>query len=588
MSTRLLLWGSGALAAFAIAVPTAVLAGLYLGVVPGIILALAPTVFLYSAAFALLRQLLPLPSGVTLNLAAAAAVVALGFALALPFANAGRQAFAAADTGDIAPGAPVAIAGAVRLERDANVLRGEASPRNGTWECDALCAALLDMREVRSVTLAGTDAAGSPLKAATFRLVPKAEAPSGGIAPRNPEKIVDLLPERELEKGDWQARHAARDAKRNALVAKWAMRLATEKTLLAEFATGNADLTITIGDARETGPHRISVAKVEIRDRTGKVLRRRQRVSASPVAVPLYVAPQGPMMDQGFGIGRSFLHTGPRYFTFKPVEILFAEIAPTEPEQPQVAQSSVADMRERFAAALGRPERSADLDLATAWVATLNWRKLEMADIDLLERAIRDPRITALERIYDGNEKGVSPRLREAIIVRLLDPATPQSLRYRLNRLVRAMPPGTFAVLTADERALLGNQQLRLVSDALVERLADGGAGATPLLVEILQADVQVSSWSKRQGVMAAICRAFTRLGPDASAALPAIERLFSPSRSPLTNTWGDTQNWRVAMVRMGKPVEALPFPPQFSAETLERDRDAVRKMVARVEADNR
>jgi hypothetical protein len=122
-------------------------------------------------------------------------------------------------------------------------------------------------------------------------------------------------------------------------------------------------------------------------------------------------------VDRGFGIGRSFLHTGPRYFTFKPIEVLFST-------EPQLVESGVADMRERLAAALGRPERSGDLDLAAGWLATLDWRKLETPDFDVLERAIRDPRVTVLDRIYDGYEKEVSPRLRDSAIVRLLDPAT--------------------------------------------------------------------------------------------------------------------------------------------------------------------
>lgn len=579
-----LLWGSGVLAFIAIAVRSSVLVGLYLGVIPGIVLALAPTVFLYAAAFALLRRLLPLAPGAMANAAAAVATVGLGFALAAPFALSGKLAFAAADTGDVVPGTPVPIAGAVRLERDAKMLR-DGLPKAGTWECDALCAALLDMPQVRSVTLAGTDAAGVPFKPATFRLVPKAEASSAGVAPRDPEKIFEYLPEQARESGNWEARRAARDAKRNALIAKWALRLATEKTLIAEPAAGDADLTIAIGDAQETGLHRISVAKVEIRNNSGQVLMRRQRVSASPVAMPLYTVPQGPMLDGGFGIGRSLLHTGPRFFTFKPVEVLLAETGLTEP---QVAESGVADMRERLAAALGRPGRSGDLDLAAAWIATLDWRKLERPDIDLLARAIRDPRVTGLDRIYDGYEKEVSPRLRDSLIVRLLDPATTPQLRSRFNRLVRAMPPGTFAVPTPDERALLGNQQLRLVSDALVERLADGGADATPLLSDILQADARVEPWAKRQWVMAAICRAFTRLGPDASAALPVVERLFAQPRSPLMNIWGEAQDWRVAMVRMGKPVETLAFPPQFSAESVEQNREDVRRMTARAEARNK
>jgi hypothetical protein len=57
-------------------------------------------------------------------------------------------------------------------------------------------------------------------------------------------------------------------------------------------------------------------------------------------------------------------------------------------------------------------------------LAALDCRKLETPDIDVLERAIRDPRVTVLDRIYDGYEKEVSPRLRDSAIVRLLDPAT--------------------------------------------------------------------------------------------------------------------------------------------------------------------
>lgn len=583
MFAWVLFWGSGALAALAVAVPQAVLAGLYLGVIPGIILAFAPSVFLYTAAFVLLRKLLPLRAGAMVNLIAGAAVTVLGFAAAAPFANSGKQAFASADTGDVVPGTPVAIAGNVRLERDANVLN-DSMPKKDVWECDALCAALLDMPEVRSVTLTGTDRTGAPFKPATFRLVPKAEAPSAGVAPRAPEKIVELLPQPPVTGGKWEASRAAREAKRSALVARWAMRLATEKTLLVEPATGNADLTIAIGDARDVGPHRISVAKVELRNQAGQVVMRRQHVTASPVAVPFYVAPQGPMLDQGFGIGRSFVHSGPRYYTFKPVEILFSETSLTEPE---MAASNVVEMRGRLAAALSQPGQPAGLDLAAAWIATLDWRKLETADADLLAHALRDPRVTALERIYDGYEKSVSPRLREAIIVRMLDPAISPRLRSRLNSLVRAMPAGTFAVLTADERALLANQELRLVSAALVERLADGGAGATPLLVEILQADARVDAWWKRQWVMAAVCRALTELGPDASAALPVVEKLLA-TRSLLTNTWGDAQNWRAAMVRMGKPVSELTFPSHLSPQSVEQDRETVRRMAAQAEARNR
>ena len=52
------LWVSGILAAIAVLIPGSVVLGLYLGILPGLILAVAPTIFLYTAAFALLRNVL--------------------------------------------------------------------------------------------------------------------------------------------------------------------------------------------------------------------------------------------------------------------------------------------------------------------------------------------------------------------------------------------------------------------------------------------------------------------------------------------------------------------------------------------------
>ena len=52
------LWVSGILAAIAVLIPGSVVLGLFLGVLPGLILAVAPTIFLYTAAFALLRNFL--------------------------------------------------------------------------------------------------------------------------------------------------------------------------------------------------------------------------------------------------------------------------------------------------------------------------------------------------------------------------------------------------------------------------------------------------------------------------------------------------------------------------------------------------
>jgi hypothetical protein len=78
-------------------------------------------------------------------------------------------------------------------------------------------------------------------------------------------------------------------------------------------------------------------------------------------------------------------------------------------------------------------------------------------------------------------------------------------------------------------------------------------------------------------GSLADIRSAFSRLGCDAATALPTVERLFGLRHSPLTNSSNDADAWRVAMVRMGKPVDTVTFPAHLSAEIVARDREHIR-----------
>jgi hypothetical protein len=123
---------------------------------------------------------------------------------------------------------------------------------------------------------------------------------------------------------------------------------------------------------------------------------------------------------------------------------------------------------------------------------------------------------------------------------------------------------------------LLADRALRLRSSALVARLSDQGAGAVPWLLNLLAEDVRVQPWAKRQSMLADIRRAFSRLGREAASALPAVEHLFERPHSPLTNSSNDADAWRVAMVRMGKPVETLTFPAHLSPKTVTRDRERI------------
>src|ERR671912_252091 len=115
------LWVSGILAAIAVLSPGLVVLGLYLGILPGLILAAMPTIFLYTSGFALLRNLLrrrlPTRGRIAINAAATGLAVIAGFALAAPAALDGRRAVAAATRNDVTPPQPLIIEGDVRLDR---------------------------------------------------------------------------------------------------------------------------------------------------------------------------------------------------------------------------------------------------------------------------------------------------------------------------------------------------------------------------------------------------------------------------------------------------------------------------------------
>src|SRR6476469_4254929 len=149
------LWVSGILAAIAVFMPGSVVLGMYMGILPGLVLAVAPTIFLYMAAFALLRnglrRSLPTRGRIVINAAAAGLIVAVGFALAAPAALAGQRAVAAATKNDVTPLQPLTIEGDVRLDRFGDGLSPFCRPKREA--CDALCAALLDTPGVRSVTI---------------------------------------------------------------------------------------------------------------------------------------------------------------------------------------------------------------------------------------------------------------------------------------------------------------------------------------------------------------------------------------------------------------------------------------------------
>jgi hypothetical protein len=135
---------------------------------------------------------------------------------------------------------------------------------------------------------------------------------------------------------------------------------------------------------------------------------------------------------------------------------------------------------------------------------------------------------------------------------------------------------------TPDELALLHNPLLRMNAPGRVQRLADQVKAGVPELVRILQEDVRVEPRATRKDVLAAVRRAFIRLGPDAASALPVVIELFDQGDTSLANSSNEMDEWRVAMVRMGRPIEDVPFPPWFTVEQTAQRRSEIMRRVER------
>lgn len=576
MTMQLWLTVWGILALVALMLPGVVAVGTFF-LLPGLILVAAPTIFLYSGVFALLRRFLPFPPGLVLNVTAVLFALLLGWLIAQPGAIAGRRAFKRANLPEVVPNTPVKLAGHIRLESP----RRSASLKHDPLSCGALCAALLDTPSVESVTLATT---GQPTEAAliAFRLIPRGDDRSRGAYPVTPEAILSELPPEPETNGhrDFEAQRVAKNREGQSVAAAWALRLASRQKLVAEQAK-KADMTVRITEDRRNQKD-VSIARVEILDHNGKTLMRRSIVTGSALAAPLYFGITGSIENLRVELARERLSNGPEYPGLKPVTELFRHSSLARPKVDSGAMTALLD---RLRSATANPSLAGDdpdLGLAELWLPTIDWQRPISADqLAVLGCVISDERIAIPRKLYDGYESKVALELRSALGSRVRKASTPPETRTQLARLLSKMPQGTFATLSADEKAFLESDELRPDAYPMIVRMADRGEAAVPDLLAIVRRDRMLKPANRRIAVMHAASLGFATLGPKAHAALPEIDALVNANPSTLSNSWGDRKRWYLALARMGKPLDEFNWynsKPDANA----RDREALRRRVER------
>ena len=210
---------SGVLAGVVWLAPGLVVVGYLFLIIPGLILSVSPTVFVYLTLVAVIRRSLPLESAIGSTLIASGLAILMGWSVMQPFRAAALREYQASQLPDVQPGHPVKIRGHIRLEFPDD---------RRVPQCDYLCLALLDTPGVESVTVVTTGKSGGPDQRVTAAYALRTEAADSpaGLFPHEPGQIVRHDPK--------QAKtHTGRNFQTaiKAVEADWALRLGGQERL---------------------------------------------------------------------------------------------------------------------------------------------------------------------------------------------------------------------------------------------------------------------------------------------------------------------------------------------------------------------
>lgn len=569
---------SGVLAFIALAAPGLVVLGFFLLIIPGLILSLAPTVFVYLLLIAIIRWILPIPPGIGGWIASIALAAAIGWLATMPMRQLETLRWRAHITPEVTPAAPIALSGDVLLETPPPFRR----KRDGSG-CDYLCAALLDTPGIASVIV--RDEQGSR----RFHLVARGTAPDAGLRPDAPEDISNLFDTIDQKAGGKRGMirpFEQTKAMREAIAAQWTLRLNTRQTLVAEPVGEDVRHDWAIRIIREDKRGDPDVRRVEVVDRTGKVRLRKSLVTHRIFADFFAFDFVGGIENAHFAIARKTLSTGSRYQTFNAPYELASHIVLARPSAP--ADAKVA-LRDAVFAALDNPAATpASLLAARDWLKLLGYN-LSAEDQPLAVRMADDRRVPDVARLfYQVLNEEAPVEFRRGFAARIVDPRTSADDRGHYARWLARMPVGTFANPTADERAIWADPRLYTDASPFLARLADIGEPGLRRMMVLIQEAAAIDSWPKRRPLVREVRRGFARMGTAAKPALAVVLPLYRLRPSPLMNEWRERQLWQMTLVRMGLPIDQMPYPDSFRPEQIAKEQKETLEAVRRYDPDAR
>ncbi len=565
---------TGVLAGLAITAPQLVVFGYFLLIVPGLVLTVAPTVFIYLAVTAVVRRPLPIYSPMTATAVAFGVTLLLGWAVMQPFRLAAMAAFHADELPDVVSNQVIELDGYVRIERP---------DQRREPECDYLALALLDSTRVKSLTTvtAGRGKPSDTQPSAAYALISAKTDPAAGIFPSEPGRIVREYPPLVQANRGMKVITASK-----AVEANWAVRLAGQERLreIKAIEAEAADWIIRIDNPSN---HRTyTLRRITIFDSKGTVrFRKSYRKQAVPARM-FYFGFQATMaggpVSASFHVGRQLIESGER--SLEPESALLQAIKFAVPPCDVKARER---LRDSTVQALDDPmATSAQLDLARRYLG-LFFFDAKPQDHALIARIVADDRVrdieTPIENVFSKDKTPVV--MRDSYVDRIAMDHTSASLRHWLAERLASLPQGTFA--NPDEKYLeiFDSPEIYQQAAPLIATLADlGPKHGMPKLDAMLDTAVAIPHWRDRRTLIEGIREAFIRLGSQASATAPRIRELFLSRPSPIMNNSGDADQWRFALARMGVAMEDLPVFPNQSPKSVERNLRQVSDKMRRYE----
>ncbi len=562
---------TGVLAGLVIAIPDLVMIGYVAFIVPGLILTAFPTIFVYLAATAVIRRLLPISSSMAATAVAFGIALLLGWVVMQPFRWTAIAAYHADELPDVLQDGGIELDGQIRLERPNH---------HRPPECDYLSLALLDSPRVQSLTTvtAGRGLASETRRIAAYALVAAKNDSAASIFPHEPGQIV-----REYPPLVQATRATELITASKAVEANWALRLAAKERLreASPVEANTADWVIQI-DNQSKGRSSV-LRRITILDSVGTV---RFRKSYRKQTVPTHMfcfGFHGSMSGSAhFHIGHQWLTSGER--SLKPESALLEAV---QFSVPSCDATILAQLRRQTVQALDDPDATpARLDLARRYLGLIFFNA-NAKDHALIARIVADDRVrdidTPIKNVFSKDKTPAS--MRDAYVDRISMDHTSASLRHWLAERLASFPPGTFANPDATYLAIWNSPEIYQQAAPLIATLADLGPKlAMPKLDELLDTALALPHWRDRRSTVDGIRAALVRLGPQASAAVPRIRELFLSRPSPIINNSGDADQWRFALARMGVAMEDLPVFPNQSPKSVERNLRQVANKLERYE----